>query len=151
MKLVSAALAVGAALALAIPASAQTRTLNANNFRVSIDGVGQKFVRTVDFEAVQTAGVTSARTGAQITPGLVQLKLNASRAESYLDDWLADAKSPTRKVRVELLEPNGKPAVAYDFADCWIAKSVWSLDASSNSIATATWTLSCAAVIRGAP
>lgn len=138
-------------MALAAPAFAQPRAISANNFRVQADGSILKNVRTVEFEAQQTATSAGDRVGVRVAPGPVQLKLNATRSETYLDDWLADTKSATRKVRVELLDAAGKPVAAYDFADCWIAKSVWSLDASSNAVATATWTLSCASVARGAP
>lgn len=151
MRFVSAAPAVCAVAALAAPAFAQARSVTANNFRVQADGTALKNVRSVEFEAQQTAAAFGDRAGPRITPGPVQLKVSATRSETYFDDWMADTKSATRKVRVELLDAAGKPVAAYDFMDCWIAKSVWSLDAASNAVATATWTLSCANVARGAP
>ncbi len=152
MKLVSAALVVGAALAFATPVSAQAqRTYTSNNYAVFVDKTEMKFVRSVEFEATQTAQAVGGRGGAQANGGSVQLKLVHSRtSDPYFDNWLGDSKAPVRSVTVELRDPANKAVGAHEFQSCFIAKSEWKLDAASNAVATATWTLSCAAVTRRA-
>lgn len=144
MKFVLAAAVCAAAFAVAAPAFSQANTFSAGNFSLSVDKKQVSNARSVEFVATNPPLMATGRTNGTT----FSLKVTITRtADRTFDDWGAQTGA-LRAVQVNFLDRAAKPAGGYEFERCSVVDWKWIMDATSNALATETWTLNCSTAKR---
>lgn len=144
MRIVFAAAACAAAFAFAAPAFAQANSFTASGFSLAVDKKPVTAARSVEFVATNPALMATGRTNGTT----FSLKVTIVRtADRTFDDWGAQTGA-LRAVTVNFLDRAGKVSGGYEFDRCSVADWKWGMDATSNALATETWTLNCSTAKR---
>jgi hypothetical protein len=139
MRIVFAAAACAAVFAFAAPALAQANTIAASGFSLAVDKKPVAAVRSVEFVATLPAAMATGRSAGTTFSMKVTITRTADRT---FDDWGAQTGA-LRAVTVNFLDRAGKVAGGYELGNCLVADWKWGMDATSNALATETWTITC--------
>lgn len=139
MRTVSVSAACAAAFLFAAPALAQANSSSGAGFSLTVDKKPVTAVRSVEFVGTNPAGMATGRTSG----ATFSLKVTITRtADRTFDDWGAQSGA-LRNVQVGFLDRAGKPVGGYELENCVVADWKWSMDATSNALATETWAINC--------